>query len=86
MTTAAPFEASPPLMAGLEGHAARVVSLAYAPGTPPGARAAISKAARAGAAIAATRRRRARRRHHAPPYPVPVATWCGRPWPAGVAP
>lgn len=81
MTTAAPFEDCPPLLEGLEGHAARVVSLAYAPGTPPGARAAISKAARAGAAIAATRR--ARRRHHAPPYPIPVATWCGRPWPAG---
>jgi len=76
--TAAPFDACPPLMAGLEGHAARVQVLAYAPGTLPGARAAIARAARAGALIAATRR--ARRRQHAPPYPVPVATWRGRAW------
>ncbi len=76
--TAAPFDACPPLMAGLEGHAARVQVLAYAPGTLPGARAAIARAARAGAIIAATRR--ARRRQHAPPYPVPVATWRGRAW------
>lgn len=76
--TCAPFDACPPLMAGMEGHAARVVSLAYAPGTPPGARAALARAARAGATIAATRR--ARRRHHAPPYPIPVSVWVGRPW------
>jgi hypothetical protein len=84
MTPAAPFEALPPLSAGLEGHAARVQVIAYAPGTPPGARAAMARAARAGATIAATRR--ARRRHHAPPYPVPVATWCGRAWPEDGAP
>jgi hypothetical protein len=76
--SAAPFDHCPPLAAGLEGHAARVMALAYAPGTPPGARARIAKAARAGAIIAATRR--GRRRHHAPPYPVPVASWCGRSW------
>jgi hypothetical protein len=77
--TALPFEACPPLAAGVEGHAARVQVLAYAPGTPPGARAAIAKAARAGASIAAARA--ARRRHHAPPYPVPVMHWQGREWP-----
>lgn len=77
------FSACPPLAAGLEGHAARVQVLAYAPGAPAGQRAAIAKAARAGAIIATTRR--ARRRHHAPPYPVAVTTWCGRAWPAGGA-
>lgn len=77
------FAACPPLMAGLEGHAARVQVLAYAPGAPAGHRAKLARAARAGATIATTRR--ARRRNHAPPYPVPVATWCGRAWPAGGA-
>lgn len=77
-----------PAYYGATGAAAAVVLTAYAPGRPwaAGRRAAMAQAARRGAAVAAG----LRRPHHAPPYPVPVATWCGRawppaPWPAGGA-
>ncbi len=76
--TCRPLEDCPGLAQGMAGHAAMVQALAYRPSSRPGTRAALSRAARAGATIAATRR--ARRRHHAPPYPVPVATWRGREW------
>lgn len=85
MPTRSDYRATPAYYGGT-GSAAHVLHAAYAPGTPPGARAAMSRAARRGAAVAAG----LRHPHHAPPYPVPVATWCGRawppaPWPAGGA-
>lgn len=60
--------------AGAAGAAAVIVWTVYASGGPAGHRAAIARAARAGA----SRPRPAP--HHAPPYPVPVASWRGRAW------
>ena len=51
------------------GAALYVIRATYAPGTPPGTRARIARAARAGA----TRPRPPA--HHAPPYPVPAPLW-----------
>ncbi len=63
--------------AGRVGAAGVVVRAAYMPGVvAPGGRAALARAARAGAASAAD----GRGRHHAPPYPVPVVAWRGRAW------
>jgi hypothetical protein len=69
-----------PAYYGHKGAAAAVLAAAYAPRGPwaAGKRAAIAQAARRGAAHGAALRRS--HAHHAPPYPVPVATWCGRSW------
>lgn len=55
-----------------QGAAAHLVALAYLPG-PAGKRAALARAARAGAGWAA--RSRLSRVRHAPPYPVPAPLW-----------
>lgn len=65
-----------------QGAAAAVLAAAYAPGTRPGRRADMARAARHGATTAARLRIAAAGggHGHAPPYPVPVAHWRGRAW------
>lgn len=70
---------APGYHAGRTGAAAVVVRVAYGPGfipMRPGGRAALARAARAGAASASAQGIP----HHAPPYPVPVRAWRGRAW------